>query len=83
MSLVCQSYKKEVKVRLNHHNSILFAMGLAVSNSFLAAFSAGTIFGITSTYFLIKFKNKDPLIPTAVPIEERFEVNSPDMSYQP
>ncbi|GJQ81919.1 hypothetical protein Trydic_g20387 [Trypoxylus dichotomus] len=47
-------------------------MGLIISNSWLAAFSAGTVFGITSTYLFIKF-GRNTKIPTAVPIEERFE----------
>ncbi|KAK9754120.1 Peptidyl-tRNA hydrolase PTH2 [Popillia japonica] len=55
-------------------------MGLIISNSWLAAFSAGTVFGITSTYLFIKYKGV--AVPTAVPMEERYEFPDPRDEYR-
>lgn len=48
-------------------------MGLVSSNIWLTAFSAGTIFGVTSTYLFIKFA-RNIVVPKPIPMEERFEV---------
>ncbi|ERL85015.1 peptidyl-tRNA hydrolase 2, mitochondrial isoform X1 [Dendroctonus ponderosae] len=59
-------------------------MGMIASNAYLAAFSAGTVVGIASTYVFLKFRNnwhtqhenkvkQDPLI-----MEEKYEFENTD-----
>lgn len=49
-------------------------MGIIASNAYLSLFSAGTLVGATSTYFLIKFRNR--LKSDEIPCEEKFEVRN-------
>lgn len=49
-------------------------MGIISSNSYLAAFSAGTFIGITSAYVFLKFRFKPKEEVWKNGMEERFEV---------
>ncbi|KAH1011072.1 peptidyl-tRNA hydrolase 2, mitochondrial isoform X2 [Dendroctonus ponderosae] len=63
-------------------------MGMIASNAYLAAFSAGTVVGIASTYVFLKFRNnwhtqhenkvkQDPLI-----MEEKYEFGEGDGNFR-
>jgi len=53
-------------------------MGLIPSTSYLAVFSAGTLIGAASTYFVLKFRHHKPKVKRdpvwSNGMEERYEV---------
>ncbi|RZB39776.1 peptidyl-tRNA hydrolase 2, mitochondrial, partial [Asbolus verrucosus] len=57
-------------------------MGIIASNAYLAIFSAGTVIGATSTYFLLKFMKKSNQEIWKAGMEERFEFDDPRDEYR-
>ncbi|KAJ8973934.1 hypothetical protein NQ317_001140 [Molorchus minor] len=57
-------------------------MGIIISNSYLAVFSAGTLIGATSAYFILKFRHKAKEEIWKNGMEERFEFSDPKDEYR-